>query len=147
MDGGVRNRRTIDCERLLRDAGLLPMSLWNSFEFEHRRPTDSADGDALLTLLAEEVGRKRDGVYVYNREGHYLYVGKGRPIFSRLKSHLRESYEEVPGDTKDNRWHRFFSQHSGRVRVYWMEVEDEMDRRVIELVLTKLLSPTFECFR
>jgi len=71
--------------------------------------------------------------YLYERHGEVLYIGKGNPIFDRVKSHYIESYREVNGDTKDKRWHRFFSKYNGPMTAYVSEIERETDRRMLRL--------------
>ena len=65
------------------------------------------------------------------------------PISGRLVSHYRESFQEVPGDTKNKKWHRFFMEHQGEMTVYWKELEGEDNRRVVELMLDCVLQPAF----
>jgi hypothetical protein len=89
----------------------------------------------------------KTGVYVYEKNGETLYVGKGNPMYSRIKSHFIESCQEVPGDTKYKTWHKFFSKHRGDVRIYWKEMEDEKIRKIIEQMLNYVLRPEFESFR
>jgi hypothetical protein len=72
-----------------------------------------------------------------------LYIGKAKLLYDRLKSHYIESFSPVPGDTKDMRWHRFFSSHQGELTVYWKEFEDEEDRQLVEIILTRLYKPAF----
>jgi len=67
-------------------------------------------------------------------------------LFNRLKSHYRNSYEKFAEDTKYKKWHEFFSTRTGSLVIYWAEIEDETDRRIFELALTKRLNPEFECF-
>ena len=75
-----------------------------------------------------------------------MYIGKGKPIFNRVKSHYIESYREVGGDTEDNRWHRFFSTYNGPITVYVSEIEREADRKIIEMILQEFHKPVFANF-
>ena len=86
------------------------------------------------------------GVYLYERRGEVLYIGKGKPIFNRLKSHYIESYREVGGDTKDKKWHRFFSKYNGPVTAYVSEIRREADRKIVEMILQEFHKPVFSKF-
>ncbi|MEH6954454.1 hypothetical protein [Neobacillus drentensis] len=85
-----------------------------------------------------------NGLYVYkNAEKEILYIGKGKPLKNRLYSHYLESFQPVPGDTKDQRWHKFFLKLQGDLDVYWLELETEKDRQIIEKMLDYVLKPLF----
>lgn len=75
--------------------------------------------------------------------GQILYVGKAKPLINRLYSHYKESFQEVPGDTKDKRWYRFFNLYQEEFEVYWCELEDEHCRQIVEKMLDVVLKPTF----
>lgn len=76
-----------------------------------------------------------------------MYVGKAKSLLNRIKSHYIESFSPVSGDTKDMRWHRFFSQYQGELLIYWKEFEREDERQLIEIILTKFLKPIFLGFK
>lgn len=116
---------------------------WNHFSIIHKVPIDEAEKQKVKTLIENHVGKK-NGIYVYkDLSGNLLYIGKAKSLRNRLFSHYRECYETVPGDTKDNRWHRFFLHHQGELTIYWIEIEDEKPRRIIEEMLDYLLEPKF----
>jgi hypothetical protein len=117
-------------------------SSWNTFELYHGYQEYKRRN---YLKIKKNVGGKK-GIYVYEKDGVILYVGKGNPVYSRIKSHYRASFEKVPGDTH-NTWHAFFSKHCGKVKIYWKELEDERVRRIIEQMLTYVLEPSFEYFR
>jgi len=127
----------------LEDNGFLPITKWHSFEIIHKDicPEDSQDIDRIRDIVSDN-----NGLYVYEKDGTIMYVGKGKPLFDRIKNHYVSSYQEVPGDTKDKRWHRFFLSHQGKIRIYWKELEDEETRQVVEKMLGYVLSPIFESF-
>jgi len=128
----------IDYKKLLTEHGHWPLDKWNQFDFRHQDPgTNQEEEDRQIDLLRAQVAGK-SGLYLYKKDGAYLYIGKGAPLFNRLKSHYRESFRKVPGDTKNNKWHRFFSSNVGKVTIYWKEVSDETDRRIFELALTRI---------
>jgi hypothetical protein len=88
-----------------------------------------------------------EGLYVYLKGDKILYVGKGKPIWARVWSHFRESFEVVGGD-RLKIWHQFFKNktHCGEVRVYWKELKDEKMRIIVEKMLAYVLNPEFVSF-
>jgi excinuclease UvrABC nuclease subunit len=114
---------------------------WNCFEIEHR--ITPCDDLATIRNFLREQTQSKNGLYAYkDHEGNLLYIGKGKPIKDRLYSHFIESYKQVPGD-RSGKWHRFFYMHSGNLKVYWIELEDESIRKFVEHVLTDEYNPKF----
>lgn len=137
----------IDYEKLLEAHHLWPLEKWSYFDFTHEKPCGPEAIRKQIELL-RQVLPKGHGLYAYfTKDGECLYVGKAAPLFNRLKSHYLEAFKKVPGDTKSNKWHRFFSSNLGQLVIYWKEVGEETDRRIFELALTAILNPTFEKFR
>jgi excinuclease UvrABC nuclease subunit len=135
-------------EVLLEEENFLPVSdkTWSSFSIIHRTPNDDNDKKKQYNFLKEKVGKKA-GIYIYKKDDYILYIGKARELKVRLNSHYIESFSTVHGDTKDNRWHRFFSQHKGEMNILWKEVETEEERQIVELILTRILKPVFLEFK
>ncbi|MFH1392315.1 MAG: hypothetical protein ABIG90_01355 [bacterium] len=122
-------------ESFLKKYGFLPFDHWECFELEHgKRTIFKSNSDK----IRKEVDKK-GGIYVYKKGDKVLYVGKAVSLFGRLKSHNRESFEPVPGDTKYKTWHKFFSRNKGKLRVYWKEIKLEDDRVIIEKMLKYVL--------
>jgi len=136
----------IDYEKLLEGCGLWPMEKWNHFDVVHQPSYDPRHEADHLTLILSHVGNSISGVYAYRKDGSWLYVGKGAPLFSRFRDHYRISYREFSNDSKDKKWHRFWSSHTGPLTIYWTSLERETDRQIVELALTEILQPTFEQF-
>ena len=136
----------IDKKKLLEEHQLWPMASWNKFDFIHEPFSDPIEEEKMINLIRSRVV-KANGLYCYFKGEQCLYVGKAKPLFNRLKSHYRESNREVPGDTRDKLWHRFFSSRRGNLTVYWKQVEDEVDRQIFELALQEILKPEFEDYR
>jgi excinuclease UvrABC nuclease subunit len=132
----------------LEEEKILPISeeTWRKFIINHCVPTDEQMKKLQYSFIKRQV-RDKAGLYIYMKNGICLYVGKAKLLYDRLKSHYIESFSPVPGDTKDMRWHRFFSQHQGELEIYWLEFETEEERQLIEMLLTKLLQPTFMLFK
>lgn len=136
----------MDYKKLLTEHGLWPMDVWEHFEFAHQLPNNPEEISAQTDLLRSKVS-KESGLYVYYKDGKCIYVGKAAPLFNRLKSHYLESFREVPGDTKNKKWHRFFASNTGKLVIYWKQVENEIDRQIFEPALTAELNPSFNQFR
>jgi hypothetical protein len=118
-------------------------STWNTFTIEHKLPLDQDEKGEVEAYIKSQSGRK-NGLYIYKcKDDACLYIGKGKPISGRLVSHYRESFQEVPGDTKDKKWHRFFSKQQGNLHVYWKELEGEENRKIVESMLDYVLKPAF----
>lgn len=131
--------------QLLKDSGFLPLTseTWRRLELLHEPPANENQHAAIRNAIESEVGNA-NGLYIYTCEnGGILYVGNAKPLKGRIWSHYLESFQTVRGDTKDNRWHRFFSSHQGKVTVYWMELEDEPIRQIVEQTLALGLKPAF----
>lgn len=112
---------------------------------------DQIEEESKISSLKDALKNKgkhdSDGLYAYMQGTDILYIGKGKPIFNRLKSHYREAYREVSGDTKTKRWHRFFEAHTGELTVLWIPVKEETTRKILELALQVHFKPAFEDFR
>jgi len=121
----------------------LPLHHWKCFKLEHGK---KAIFRSNLVKIRKEVDNK-SGIYIYEKGKRILYVGKAVSLFSRIKSHNRESFESVPGDTKWNTWHKFFSKNKGKVQIYWKEVNTEGARIILEKMLQCVLEPEFYIFR
>ena len=136
-------------EKFLKDNDFLPYSNWDSFPLSHEIPKDETEANRNFKEIKNKVNRK-SGLYVYEKDGRILYVGKARSLFGRIKSHYIESYIEVSGDTKKkskfgaNLWHRFFSENRGMVTIYWKELKEEKERQIIEKMLELVLLQSIE---
>lgn len=132
----------------LEEEKILPITqgVWESFNIDHSAPRDEQEKRDMYNFIKSQVD-KRAGIYVYMKDGECIYIGKAKLLYDRMKSHYIESFSPVPGDTKDMRWHRFFSHHQGEVEVFWKEFESEQERQVVEILLTKILEPVFLSFK
>lgn len=133
----------------LKQYDLYPVNVqfWQMLQVNHQNPDGIEEQKEVETEIKTAIGNS-DGIYIYtDNTGSVLYVGKGKPIWKRAVSHYRESFRRVPGDTKDQRWHRFFSANQGMLNLHWRQIDAESDRRIIELMLQDILAPTFDRFR
>lgn len=120
-------------------------STWKSIELRHSAPVSDHEIASTRTEIRQAIGNV-NGLYVYmNQSGQVLYVGKGKPVWNRVYSHYLESFKQVPGD-KSGKWFRFFSSNQGTVKVFWIEVEGEAERRICEAMLSLFVSPQFDTF-
>jgi len=123
---------------------------WKCFEIEHGKD-NSNNKTTVKDNIRRSIGSV-SGIYLYAKDNRVLYIGKGKPISNRIYSHFRESFEMVSGDTKYNKWHQFFSNKNniGMLKVYCLvldsnnEKESELDRQIIEKIITKVYQPEFE---
>lgn len=102
--------------------------IWNIFELNHIPP-----GNENQRVEVE----KQIGSMVDNKAGIYIYQSLDNRIL------YRESFVQVPGDTKDQKWHRFFVNNQGMIRIYWKQLDGEENRKIIEIMLEYLLEPEF----
>jgi len=139
---------SLDYENLLNTSNVFPINNWNSFQFKHGGSQVKSDRIGTLKdeLQHNPSTKKPKGLYAYKKGSELLYIGKGNPIFNRLKSHYRESLIQKKEPKRARRWYNFFSKHSGELTIYWIEVEDESTRRILETALHKQYNPTFNIF-
>lgn len=129
-----------EIEILLRNKGYFPMTspLWNSFEFNQVKPVDDREKITNINKIESHVPAKK-GVYVYiNQQEEVLYVGKGSPIKKRVKSH----YEKL-SKSNTNKRIAFFQDNMGIVNIYWVEIEEQEERELVEYLLVYLLKPKY----
>lgn len=119
-------------ESVLEEESIFPITkeTWQCFNINHRCPADHAERKEQYEFIKDKV-RNKAGIYIYKKDEQIIYIGKAKLLYDRLKSHYIESFSPVPGDTKDMRWHRFFSEHNGEVKVYWKEFEYEEERWIV----------------
>jgi hypothetical protein len=142
--------RALYYKALLRISDHHDYKSWPSLQVVHEPPGDENDESEVISLIDQfcrKQGERISGVYLYERKGEVLYIGKGKPIFNRIKSHYIESYREVAGDTPDNKWHRFFNRYNGPVIVYVSEIEREADRKIVEMILQETHETVFSKFK
>ncbi len=131
----------------LKNTGFLPLYKLRNFTLVHKNNLPSTGiKEKDLEYIKKKVSNK-SGIYIYKKDKKIIYIGKASSLFGRIKNHYVSSYQEVKGDTKDKRFHRFFSFNSGKLKVYWKKQEDEKIRQIIEKMLDHTLNPTFNFFK
>jgi excinuclease UvrABC nuclease subunit len=96
-------------------------------------------------MILNTIGKK-NGIYVYRLKNEILYIGKGNPIYGRIKSHYEECHRQPKGD-RTGRWHKFFSQHIGAMEVQWRVVDDQGVQLFVESAMTEHFKPKFVTFK
>lgn len=132
--------------KFLKEANCFPIEKWDSFEIIHLAPKNNLERNDCYKYIKSKVQNK-NGLYIYKKDDRIIYIGKGKPLYNRLKNHYQSSFEEVSGDTKDKIWHKFFKKYRGKLKVYWKEQEDERIRQIIEKMLDCCLNPEFNNFK
>jgi len=137
-----------EIKKFLENNNFLPISEpnWNIYRLHHKKPANESEEKRIFSEIKKSLGGN-NGLYIYEKSGKVLYVGKGHPLFSRVKSHYQESYKEVKGDTRFATWHKFFSKYAGEMKIYWKELENEEIRKIVEQMLDYILKPEFDKFR
>lgn len=131
--------------KLLEQHRILPYTEWKKLEIRHENSKPTEDNKKLAYGEIRKNVRGIQGVYVYEKNGKVLYVGRGSELQRRLKRHYRESFINSPHYGKTHR--AFFFEHTGKLRVYWKEYGDEESRRAYEGMMIFVLQPLFESFR
>jgi hypothetical protein len=122
----------------------LEIPKWENFELDFS--TDFENRKQIIEKIKENLGEKIGFYSIYN-ENQCLYIGIGRPIWKRIKSH----YYSSQGKDKAKRWLDFFSENKGKLKIYWQEFSvsedkktDDKIRAIIENILENIYKPKFE---
>ncbi len=120
---------------------------WNEFNITHPKKLTDNENIKVNNLIRDKVGNK-SGVYLYCRKTgsseKLLYIGKAKPLSSRIYSHYRESFSFPDKVNKGEAWPTFFSKYTGRLKIYWIEIQDERVRRIIEEMLEYCFQSQFD---
>lgn len=141
MKMGIKN----DIEKLLENKGYYPLitTLWKSFKFTQVKPKSEQERQLKLRIIESNV-RNFKGIYVYkNAAEEVLYIGKGNPLKSRIISH----YNKLSKINKVNRRDAFFQNNQGTMTIFWLEIEWEEEREIVEHLLSYLLEPKYKKWR
>ncbi|WP_066065267.1 GIY-YIG nuclease family protein [Neobacillus soli] len=134
-----------EIEKLLENQGYYPLTtmLWNSFKFTQVRPNSDQEKQMNLKIIESNV-KDRKGIYVYkNAAAVILYVGKGNPLKTRLKSH----YSKLSKGNSIRRRDAFFQDNQGTLTIFWLEIEEKEERELVEHLLSYLLKPKYKKWR
>ncbi len=122
----------------------LEIKNWKNFKLDFS--TDFQNKQYIIQEIKNQIGKNAGFYAVYNDE-NCLYIGIGRPIWSRLKSH----YYASQGKDKAKRWSDFFQKYKTNLTIYWKEFNcvenpkiDDKARLLVEAILTNEYEPEFE---
>ena len=134
------------CNLLEESSSKLNVNTWKCFEIDFSVPF-SKRKDVFRTVQ-NNIGTTV-GLYAIFDGETCLYIGKGKLVAQRIKSH----YKASQGEIKHPRWVEFFEQYSKKLIIYWTEYgglsSDSLDdklRHVIEVILQEEYEPLFEKF-
>ncbi|MGV6827845.1 MAG: hypothetical protein ACWA45_00450 [Flavobacteriales bacterium] len=89
------------------------------------------------------------GFYSIFKNDQCLYIGKGRPIWKRIKDHYYASKSEI--NPKFKKWIEFFNQNQSNLTIFWTEFKGTENtkqgdklREIIENILELKYEPKFE---
>jgi len=141
--------KTIDYKDLLEKHNIYPIDNWEKFDFTHGgSQVEISLIDKLKDKLQHNPSKKEPkGLYAYKKGEEWLYIGKGNPIFNRLKSHYHDSIKQQMEPMRAKRWYRFFSKHADHLTIYWIEVKKESTRKILETALHEVYKPAFNSFK
>lgn len=122
----------------------LEITKWKNFKIDFS--TDFENRKQVVETIKEELQEKQGFYSIFNGK-ECLYIGIGRPIWKRIKSH----YYSSQGKDKAKKWLDFFSQNKIQLTIYWHEFSisenkktDDKIRSLIENVLENIYRPKFE---
>ena len=130
--------------------GLLEIEAWNYFEIDFSIPIEN--GNEIYQDIKDNITNFSNvsGIYAIFNGEECLYIGKGAPIWQRIKSH----YKASKGLDKNVRWTNFFKQYQIKLKVYWVEYQylenktlDDKLRELFEYTLQAKYGPIFNQFR
>ncbi len=128
------------------DANILQ---WNSFRLDFA--TAYENKETVIAIIKNNIPDYKflHGLYAIFDGPECLYIGVGRPIWRRIKSH----YKAAKGKDSATRWVQFFSQYQKPLTIYWKTLDGFEDDRVgdrvrelIEHILQARYLPLFEEF-
>ncbi|TAF44405.1 MAG: hypothetical protein EAZ64_06995 [Sphingobacteriales bacterium] len=120
---------------------------WQNFELKFE--TKLSEKHMVIDIIKSEIPNfvKLNGIYSIFDKTECLYIGVGRPIWSRIKSHYTASQKE----DKAKRWSDFFSQYKRTLTVYWIQFDNienkiigDKARILVESILQEKYKPKFE---
>lgn len=124
----------------------LDIEEWDNFELDFSTPKENAD--EIYQLIKRNIKNYNNlsGIYAIFDGEKCLYIGKGKCIWERIKSH----YKAAKGLDKAVRWAKFFKQYQKKVKVYWIEYRnlenetlDDKLRELFEHILQIKYDPVF----
>ena len=134
----------INYRKFLIELGILPLDRKHRFTLTHFGNQADAMADNLIHDLQHRIGPQVGGVYLYKVGRRCLYVGKSINIAQRVGTHNQRAFQPDPHSDRYGVHHAFWEANVGRLTVNWISLEQEIDRQIVEMMLTKELRPIFE---
>jgi len=131
-------------KRFLKQNNILPINKWKNFKIVHHKKIQNKEEKSTVKKLIEHNVEGRAGLYAYMKDGKLLYVGKAKKLKDRLFSHYRESFYKSKKTDKAYAWYKFFSKYSGPINVYWLPIEGDRQRRIVEEMIELVEGTIFE---
>lgn len=123
---------------------------WKSFELDFS--TRFENKVKVIESIKKEIPNYKSttGFYSIFKDSKCLYIGIGRPIWSRLKSHYFESQPQSK-IRKGKKWFNFFRKYQTNLTIYWLEYQGTENKKqgdklraLIENILELEYKPEFE---
>lgn len=117
-------------------------------KFKIRHSDFPPDKVKLHDQLAQ-VKKTINGLYAYYYKNQCLYIGKGKPVWSRLKTHWIETTRNLKSDRKGYWKYDVFFGHFAdyELEVRYIEFgENDTDRLIAEKVYQELENPLYDQF-
>tara|TARA_B100000795_G_scaffold154089_1_gene115511 strand:- start:483 stop:935 length:453 start_codon:yes stop_codon:yes gene_type:complete len=95
-------------------------------------------GNGMLSWIKNNKDMLKDmkGVYYYISNAETIYIGKAKDLYQRMMHHCKEMLPHLCTESKrnnDKKWIDAFSQFAKEeVKVYFIPIEDELDRQWLE---------------
>ena len=123
-------------EKFLIETKLLPIEEWNSFDITHSKYIqDKSVIEKVKKTTEKEVGIA-GGLYAYiNEINELLYIGKAKKLQNRIFSHYLEAFYIPKITDKSRAWPDFFAKYAGELKVYWIDIAIEEERKIIEQMI------------
>ena len=123
---------------------------WNSFRLDFSTTYENKEN--IIAIIKNNIPdyKFQNGLYAIFDGSECLYIGIGRPVWSRIKSH----YKAAKGKESAKRWVQFFSKYQKPLTIYWKVLDsfenDQLGDRVRELIehiLQAKYLPIFDKFQ
>jgi hypothetical protein len=125
-------------KKFLYEQNILPLENWKVTSIDHSCEKNNYE------QLNKDLKTKK-GIYIYFCENKCIYIGEGK-LESRFKSHSNASWKPMPKGRNYKQYY-FFPLYRRMLTVYYYEIEDEFDRKVVENMLTRIYNPEYINFR
>lgn len=116
---------------------------WPGQEFDFA----SENKEEIITSIKKAFNHnseEQSGFYAIFKDSECLYIGVGKPVWLRIKSHY---YACGHGNETNKRWRDFFHAHKGKVKIYWLAFDIISNPKLgskIRLVLESILEDRYK---